>query len=210
MCDSDDYVYIKDTIDVLEITCTKRDNSWEHLMSENRCRGFYLNVIDTIYMNSSWFPVSNNAAKLEVIIKIRAVEHDGYCSDAESDTGEYEYQRRYVLLSDYQLVELLDKIDSDGNVDLEILRLLYDTQNLGCQVGSGYCGYKGSIEVLSGKLMTDMKPITKEFLLEQALASHNFGKKVEDQLTLEAYLDFFADHKSKQIEGFNTLIKTWN
>lgn len=75
----------------------------------------------------------------------RYVEHDGYCSDAGEDVGEFKFTD-----DSYRIVESLAMRITLGDV-----KLAFDDNELGCQIGSGYCGYNGQIKVIGMEVHED-------------------------------------------------------
>ena len=81
------------------------------------------------------------------------MEHDGYCSEPGDDVGEWEYGVEEIYyMSDEIYQGFLKYINYEGYLDLDFLKKMFDSQELGCG-GSGYCGYDGTIKVNSGRIV---------------------------------------------------------
>jgi len=94
-------------------------------------------------------------ALLYLKVDRREVEHDGYCSDPGDDVGEWVYDVTEI----YQLNQIgkdffAEAADHYGNVRLDHLKNSLESDSLGCQCGSNYCGYHGSVVIKSGRIIS--------------------------------------------------------
>lgn len=95
------------------------------------------------------YPINVSTPEMMVFsLDLRNVEHDGYCSDAGSDHGEWKRNvKMYAditepLLKYFQEQEM---VDSNGDfIDVDFLKSCLDSDEVGCTQGSGYCYYNGS------------------------------------------------------------------
>lgn len=150
--------------------------------------------------NSSSYPHVKGVAELLLVYDQREAEHDGYCSDPGSDTGEVEKNNlgKYIL-NDFQLMNLREHIDPSGIVNPGILQQLFDKELI-----HGYCYYRGFLTVKSGKLARRYVGVPIE---EICLKAFNEGK--EDPFTLEEYLNFYHWNRYNQILGWLHLERLW-
>lgn len=85
--------------------------------------------------------------------------HDGYCSDPGEDIGEIEESEEIIKLTKRQLIILeKEKIDLNKDIPYYIvnkLGLFIGEEDIPCCNGSGYCGYTGYKEYISGKIEID-------------------------------------------------------
>jgi hypothetical protein len=96
--------------------------------------------------------LNNNYYVLRLIVNRRDVEHDGYCSDPGEDVGEWRYNIIETYLVSERMFEIFrPHISNDGQVNTTFLRNNF-SQYLGCQCGSGWCHYVGSLRVMAGKM----------------------------------------------------------
>lgn len=92
-------------------------------------------------------------------ILVHTVNHDGYCSDNESgDTGDTLIVGRTVYIDNETLQFIYDShfVNSCNRFNKKGLKYLeetYNKENLMCEVGSGYCDYRGYERVVSGVLI---------------------------------------------------------
>lgn len=90
-------------------------------------------------------------SKTRLILKVerRLVLHDGYCSDPGEDVGQSE-----TVTERYKVSQtLIDLITTGDALNLEYLKMCFDSDNLGCGCGSNYCGYEGSVKLLSARVL---------------------------------------------------------
>ena len=92
--------------------------------------------------------------KLVLLVNRRKVFHDGYCSDPGDDVGEWEndIEEIYDIHDDIYNILKWHTDSSNENMNVEILQKIFNSDSLGCDCGSNYCGYNESIHVISGKL----------------------------------------------------------
>lgn len=91
----------------------------------------------------------DDVAELIVVLDGREAEHSGYCSDPNSDVGEWEYdvQLRYFLWQ-FEYDEVASFITHECFVDLAKMKYLVPAQQSNC----GYCGYVSDYVVKLGIL----------------------------------------------------------
>lgn len=174
---------------------------WRHNM--------YTNHLGRMWYSSSYnyshYPISKTSpAYLKIIYDHRDPNHSGWCSDPDKDVGEPVLKdfARYDL-SDFQLMELRPYIKKN-QLDLRIAKLLFDNENIGCNMGSGYCYYKGYIRVRSVKVSID----ASETSIEEICAGA-FNTSMENPLTTEEYVRFFEWNRQNQINGWLYLVNQW-
>lgn len=94
--------------------------------------------------------------ELVLTFDARVPDHDGYCSDPGEDVGEWEHSvERKIPLNLYTYKILRDMAnENDGemyHIPSETLQKLFaDERYIPCQLGSGYCGYNGEINIQNG------------------------------------------------------------
>lgn len=96
---------------------------------------------------------SKRVANITLVVDRRVVNHDGYCSDAGEDEGEWEYdvsETHFLRKIYYDHINENNAIDENGVIDINFLKKWLDSDKMGCQCGSNYCGYEGSVIVKSG------------------------------------------------------------
>lgn len=171
---------------------------WKRSMSENLLGKYYYDVS----YNTSSYPVSKSSpASILIRCRIRDPQHNGHCSDAGPDKGKEATELFQYKLSDYQLMELRPYIRGT-QININVIRALFD-QNIRCQSGSGYCGYKGFIRVTSAKISYDLESSIENLCLAA------FNKEREDKLTMREYLAFYEWNKQNQITGWLHLLRVW-
>lgn len=91
---------------------------------------------------------------IEATVDRRRVIHDGYCSEADEDVGEWEYNIKEIYkLYRVQQAYLQDNGYIDGDIiDSNYLQTL-DSDYLGCQMGSNYCYYEGQARIKGAVLL---------------------------------------------------------
>ena len=94
--------------------------------------------------------------KLEVIFYITHMNHDGYCSGAEVECMNDQYdddELRETEIMDIPDYLQTDSIAEDGNIDIDISGLnKLDTRFQEC-MGSGYCNDWSTRRVLSARII---------------------------------------------------------
>ena len=102
-----------------------------------------------------WEDRSTGVALLRLSVDRREVEHDGYCSDPGDDIGEWVYDQVEIYsLNQVGKDFFIGDVDQYGNVELSKLKDSFESEELGCQCGSNYCGYEGSVIIKSGRLIS--------------------------------------------------------
>lgn len=148
--------------------------------------------LDKIGMENDFID-SKKVAEIRLIVDRRDVEHDGYCSDPGEDTGEWKYDlnERY-LVNKHILEKLQPYINVDNTVDITILKKLFESDELGCQCGSNYCGYEGARIVKKGWI------VYKEELEKEEL--YNLAKYEVEKYggTTEEHLPRIIERKKRQ------------
>lgn len=86
-------------------------------------------------------------AELVVTFDYRPVVHDGYCSGAGDDTGEWEYditESKHLTQSQYELLQ--KHCNTSGLVPLDVMKKLHPAEVYDC----GYCGYASNYDIKRG------------------------------------------------------------
>jgi len=107
------------------------------------------------YQRVRVYPITSKyvSHKLTLTADRKLVDHGGYCSDAQEDMGKWEFNVTEELgINNYTVNALKYFTDETGNVDLETLKKLFDSDDIPCGMGSGYCDMDGSFRVISGKI----------------------------------------------------------
>ncbi len=123
-------------------------------MTSSQANRFNGSVYGKWFPDGCWNSNESECVGCDAIINQRAVQHDGYCSDPGEDEGEWEHNIAATFkLSQKRYDEMRTggHFDSKGVINPDYLKQ-FNRDDIGCDIGSGYCGYTSQLVFVSAKI----------------------------------------------------------